>query len=119
MKAKQVYRAKVSQKVMDAEIYLMKIEFCLTNKRRLQRIIWHYKMPDGSIWRNIWGDSTQEKWDLEEANGNDLKSAFEEFALRSPEEFKALYDTLKKHDDITFPYIKEALHKVQETFNFS
>ena len=119
MKVKQVYRAKVFRKVMDDEIYLMKLEVCLTNKRRLQRIIWYYKIPDGSIWRNVWGDSEQEKWNLEEANGNDLKSAFEEFALRDPEEFKALYYTLKAHDDITFPYIKEALRKVQETFNFN
>ncbi|MCI9178124.1 MAG: hypothetical protein HFJ28_06210 [Clostridia bacterium] len=119
MNTKQVYRAKISYTVMQSEIYLTKIEFCLTNKRRLQRIIWYYKMPNGGIWKNVWGDSTQEKWNLDEANGNDLKSAFKEFALKSPEEFKVLYDTLKKYDDVTFPYIKEALREVQETFNFN
>lgn len=87
------------------------IRFFVNSEGRLYQIIWGTGEP--------WGNEKQKKWDLEEANENDLKNAFECLALGNPADFKALYYTLKEHDDVTFPCIQETLQEIQETFNFN
>ncbi len=114
----QVFRSNSSYD-MTASILNTQIKFFVNKKGRLYRIIWYYQTKDNGIMKNTWGNPIQESWDLNEANENDLKRAFEELALKNPTDFKALYYTLKEYDNVTFPYIQEVLQQLQEFFNFN
>ena len=55
-----------------------------------------------------------------DASPEDLKRyPFKELALRNPEDFKALYYTLKENDEKMFPIIHSVLEEVQQLFNFN
>ena len=114
----QVYQSKPSYDITDP-ILNTQTKFFVNAQGRLHMIIWYFETNYDGIREHAWGNQTQEKWDLNEANENDLKRAFEELALKNPEDFKVLYYTLKEHDDVTFPFIQEVLQQVQETFNFN
>ena len=114
----QVYQSNPSYDIADP-ILNTQTKFFVNAQGRLHMIIWYFETNYDGIREHAWGNQTQEKWDLNEANENDLKRAFEELALKNPEDFKALYYTLKEHDDVTFPFIQEVLQQVQETFNFN
>lgn len=114
----QVYRSNPSYDITDP-ILNTQTKFFVNAQGRLHMIIWYFETNDDGIREHAWGNQTQEKWDLSEANENDLKQAFEELALKNPKDFKALYYTLKEHDDVTFPCIQEVLQQIQKTFNFN
>ena len=114
-----IYKSNPSYSIKDP-ILNTQIKFYVNNAGRLCRIVWCYETNSDGIRENAWGNETRERWDLEEdGNENDLIRAFTELALRNPEDFKALYYTLKEHDDVTFPCIKQTLQQIQETFNFN
>ena len=114
----QVYQSNPSYDITDP-ILNTQTKFFVNNKGRLYMIIWYFETNYDGIREHAWGNQKQEKWNLSEANENDLKYAFEELALKNPKDFKALYYTLKEHDDVTFPCIQETLQQIQETFNFN
>lgn len=114
----QVYQSNPSYDITDP-ILNTQTKFFVNNKGRLYMIIWYFETNYDGIREHAWGNQKQEKWNLSEANENDLKRAFEELALKNPKDFKALYYTLKEHDDVTFPCIQETLQQIQETFNFN
>lgn len=114
----QVYQSNPSYDITDP-ILNTQTKFFVNNEGRLYMIIWYFETNYDGIREHAWGNQKQEKWNLSEANENDLKRAFEELALKNPKDFKALYYTLKEHDDVTFPCIQETLQQIQETFNFN
>lgn len=94
------------------------IRFFLTNKGRLYKIIWRYEMTEDKPRTFQWGDDKQESWDLNNANEEDLMRAFRHLAFGNPKDFKKLYETLKKHDDIVFSSIQQVKQEIREQFNF-
>jgi len=49
----------------------------------------------------------------------DLRHPLKHLALNNPEQFKALYYTLKENDPKMFPIIQSVLEEVQALFDFS
>ncbi len=112
----QVYHANQTYD-LNAPLISTQISFFLNNYGRLCQIIWYHRTA-GKIAESVWGNIEHEQWDLEDANENDLIRVFTKLALGNPKDFKELYLTLKKHDEVTFPYIEETLKQVKELFNF-
>lgn len=113
-----LYQSNPSYDITDP-ILNTQLKFFVNNKGRLYRIVWYFETSFDGIREDAWGNEKRETWDLDEANEYDLIRAFTELALKNPEDFKALYYTLKEHDDITFPCIQETLQQIQKTFNFN
>lgn len=115
----QVYQSNPSYNITDS-ILNTQIKFFVSNEGRLYRIVWYFETDFDGIREHAWGNEKRETWNLDEdGNENDLINAFTHLALGNPKDFKALYYTLKEHDDVTFPCIQETLQQIQETFNFN
>lgn len=110
----QLYQSNPSYNITDP-ILNTQTKFFVNNNGRLHKIIWYFEANDDGIREHAWGNEKKEKWDLQEANENDLIRAFKELALGNPKDFKTLYYTLKEHDDVTFSAIQETLQEIQET----
>ena len=106
------------------DVEVISVHFFLNQQMRLVKVLWSYnKEPRSYNGLNKyefvnWGNENRNKWNFEEVNEEKLSRAFKELALKSPKEFKALYYTLKEHDDVTFPCIQATLKQIQEIFNF-
>ena len=100
-----------------------KLTFFVSNDGKLYKITTQTSfLEQAGNHTQIWAgnEDPNTEWDFYDASAEDLKRyPFKELALRNPEDFKALYYTLKEHDEKMFPIIHSVLEEVQQIFNFN